>query len=253
MSNLVQLNQEGSILTMTLNRPERHNSLIPLLLEELIEGIEKIAGSNQARAVILNARGSSFSTGGDILEFYKNRQDLAAYSKRLVGLLNKAIIGLYELSVPVVAAVQGIVTGGSIGLILAADVILLTQQASFTPYYGVLGFSPDGGWTALLPHFIGVKRTAEVLMCNRTITAGEAVTWGLASRIVTEDQLHDESRRTAVEISNLVPGSINLTKALLRSIPGDVKSRLQEEQMNFVVQIQSDEAMIGIEKFLKIN
>jgi 2-(1,2-epoxy-1,2-dihydrophenyl)acetyl-CoA isomerase len=252
MESLVLLKEEKSIFTLMLNRPTRHNSLIPELIEDFLVKLEVVAGSPEARAVILEARGRSFSTGGDIFGFYQNRQDLAAYSARLVGLLNDAILGLLRLPLPVIAAVQGIVTGGSLGFVLAADTILLTPKASFTPYYGHLGFSPDGGWTALLPAIIGLKRVNEIIMYNRTITAEEALDWGLATKIIPQADLQDEAKKYAREVSSMTGGSIRSSKLLLNSSLGDIESRLRMEQERFVLQIQSDQARQGIERFLNI-
>jgi 2-(1,2-epoxy-1,2-dihydrophenyl)acetyl-CoA isomerase len=249
MEPLVLLKEENSIFTLTLNRPERHNSLIPELLEDFLVKLDIAAGSPEARAIILAAKGKSFSTGGDILGFYLNREDIVSYSTKLVGLLNDAILGILRLPLPVIAAVQGIVTGGSLGLVLAADTILLTPKTSFTPYYSLLGFSPDGGWTALLPTIIGVKRTNEIILYNRTITAEEALDWGLVNRIIPEANLRDEANKFAKEVS----GMVGATKLLLNSSLGDLEGRLREEQEHFVLQIQSDKARQGIEDFLNIT
>lgn len=253
MQPLVLLDQEDSIYTLTLNRPERHNSLIPELLEDFLVNLEVVAATPEAKALILEARGRSFSTGGDILGFYQNRQDIVAYATRLVGLLNDAILGLLRLPLPVIAAVRGIVTGGSLGLVLAADTILLTPKASFTPYYSLLGFSPDGGWTALLPAIIGIKRVNEIVLYNRTITAEEAMDWGLAMKILPDADLQDDAKKLAREVSGMIGGSIRSSKLLLNSSLGDIESKLRMEQERFVLQIQSEEAWQGIEHFLNIT
>ena len=123
------------------------------------------------------------------------------YAQEVVGLLNEVILALIDLPVPVVACVHGPVTGGSLGLVLAADLILVAPEASFTPYYSVIGPSPDGGWTAMLPAVIGEKRAAAVLMLNETISAEQAVAWGMAQRIVPGDVIRDEAQRVAAQTS----------------------------------------------------
>jgi 2-(1,2-epoxy-1,2-dihydrophenyl)acetyl-CoA isomerase len=152
MTSFVLLEKSGTIATLTLNRPERHNSLIPELLEQLLTHLETIDSSPDVRVVIQKANGRSFSTGGDVLEFYNHWQEITVYANNLLGLLNSVIEGLMNLSVPVIAAVHSIVTGGSLGLVLAADIIIVTPNTSFTPYYAEVGFSPDGGWTAILSY-----------------------------------------------------------------------------------------------------
>jgi 2-(1,2-epoxy-1,2-dihydrophenyl)acetyl-CoA isomerase len=251
MGDLVLTDINGPIARLTLNRPARHNSLIPDLLEEMLAGLGDIQANPQVRVVILGANGHSFSTGGDVLGFYEHLDSIESYADRMLGLLNDTIMIMLSLRVPVVAAVHGIVTGGSLGLVLAADIVLVTPETSFTPYYSVVGFSPDGGWTALLPDLIGTKRVAEVLMTNRTITADEAVDWGLANRLVLSKEIHAQALRTAEQLVSMKPESLHSARRLLWRNPDQVKSHLDAERIAFVKQIQSEEARMGMKAFLK--
>jgi 2-(1,2-epoxy-1,2-dihydrophenyl)acetyl-CoA isomerase len=251
MSQLVLLDRRDEVAILTLNRPERHNSLVPPLLGELLAALETIRSYPDVRAVVLQANGRSFSTGGDLQGFYDHMDALEAYAGTIVDLLNQVILALFNLPVPVVAAVHGIVTGGSLGLVLASDVVLVTLAASFTPYYSVVGFSPDGGWTALLPAIIGPKRAAEVLMRNHTIGAEQAVSWGLASRIVPTERIREEALHTAQDIVAKKPGSLRHTKRLLSMACDNLPILLEAERSRFVQQITTAEARHGIAAFLE--
>jgi 2-(1,2-epoxy-1,2-dihydrophenyl)acetyl-CoA isomerase len=251
MSSLVLTERTGPVAIVTLNRPERHNSLVPALLHELLAALEGIRAAPDVRAVVLQANGRSFSTGGDLRGFYVHLDDLASYARRIVGQLNQVILALIELPVPVVAAVHGMVTGGSLGLVLGCDVVLVAPGASFAPYYSVVGFSPDGGWTALLPGFVGHKRAAEILYRNGTMSAEQAVAWGLASRVVPADSIREEALRIATGIAAGKRGSIAAGKRLLQPALGDVAARLEAERIRFVEQIGTEEARQGIVTFLE--
>jgi enoyl-CoA hydratase/carnithine racemase len=251
MEELVQIAWLGPVAVLTLNRPERHNSLVPELLEQLLACLAQVEAEPGVRAVVLQANGRSFSTGGDVAGFAAHLDDLGAYALHIVGLLNQAILSLINLSVPAVAAVQGIVTGGSLGLVLACDLALVAPMVTLTPYYSVVGFSPDGGWTALLPTIIGSKRAAAVLMRNHSITAQEAQAWGLASQIVADDQIRLEALTVAQSIAVQKPGSVDHIKRLLRGDTVDVARRLEEERRRFVQQIVTPEARQGITAFLE--
>jgi len=251
VAQLVLSEQVDTIAILTLNRPERHNSLVPELLQELLLALRDVAGRDDVRCVVLQANGRSFSTGGDVRVFYEHGDDLHDYADHVVGLLNWVILALLRLPQPVVAAVHGIVTGGSLGLVLGCDVALVAPGASFTPYYSVVGFSPDGGWTALLPAIIGPRRTAEILMRNGTIGAEQAVAWGLASRMVPAEQIRDEALAVAREIAAGKPGSVAHVKGLLGLAWGDVAARLEAERARFVEQIVTEEARQGIASFLE--
>lgn len=253
MNRLVLAEDVGSsVVAVILNRPERHNSLVPELLQEFLEVLRAQRARDTLRAVVLLANGRSFSTGGDVGVLHgQPANELERYASRLVQLLNDAILLLIGFPVPVVAAVHGTVTGGAIGLVLASDIVLVTPETTFAPYYPVVGFSPDGGWTALLPGVIGPKRAADVLLCNRTITAEQAVAWGIASRILSHDRLREEAYRVALDIASMRPGSIRHTKSLLRGTYADLGARLALEHRHFCEQIRTEEARQGMRDFLR--
>ena len=247
MNQLVLTNIDNRVATITLNRPERHNSLVPSLLEELISSVAIVRETADLGAVILQSNGRSFSTGGDMKGFLDNINNLEEYADRLVGLLNHAIINLVQLPLPVLAAVQGTVNGGSIGLVLACDLILVTRAVSFGPYYSEVGFSPDGGWTAMLPDIIGIKRATSVLLENQTISASQAVAWGLADREVPAGRLREEALSCSQHLADKKPGAIRAAKRLLAR--SDLARRLEEERSLFVKQISTAEAREGILTF----
>lgn len=245
---LVLLEIREGVAKVTLNRPERHNSLIPELLENFLEIIEPLHEDRDLRALCLGAKGRSFSTGGDLRGFIEHIEEIGAYAERLVGLLNRVILSIVALPVPTVCAVHGMVTGGSLGLALACDSILVAPAASFTPYYSQVGFSPDGGWTAMLPEVIGRRRTAEVLLTNRTIDAETAVRWGLADALIPDDRLSIEAENVGRQLAAADPASFKRIKALLGADVGALAARLETEREQFVAQIttpDTQQRMVG--------
>ncbi len=253
MSPLVLSQTDGDIATITLNRPERHNSLVPELLQELLDTLDGLRSASGLRALVLQANGRSFSTGGDVRAIYDHAADRKAYAERVVGLLNRSILHLIAFPVPIVAAVHSIVTGGSLGLVLACDIVLVAPETTFTPFYTTVGYSPDGGWAVLLPAIIGSKRAAEVLLLDRPISAEQAVDWGLANRIAPAEAIREQAFSAAHAIARQAPGSITRTKRLLWSNLEDVAKRLEDERSSFVEHITSAEAERGMETFLRIT
>lgn len=251
MSNLVLLDITESIAIITLNRAERHNSLIPDLLIDLSRILEMVDANQHIRSAVLRANGQSFSTGGDISGFAAHMNSIEDYAYKLVDLLNQVILQLFHLRIPVITTVQGIVTGGSIGLILASDVNLLTSDASFTPYYSTVGFSPDGGWTAILPEIIGSKRTNEILIRNLTITAEQAIAWGIGSQILPHTDLEDEAMQIANQITIQHAGSISQSKQLLFSRFDNLSELLDKERDRFVEQIAKPDTQQRMLAFLE--
>lgn len=123
--SLVRVERAGAVARVALVRVGMQNALVPELLADLLVALAELKGDASCRAIVLAADGPAFSIGGDMRRFLRERErgDLRAYGEGLVGQLNQAILALIDLPQPVVAAVHGIVTGGSIGLVLAADPI----------------------------------------------------------------------------------------------------------------------------------
>ncbi|MBP8000597.1 MAG: enoyl-CoA hydratase/isomerase family protein [Chloroflexi bacterium] len=238
------------VAVVTLNRPERHNSLVAALLEELLAGLAEVARSETCRVMVLTARGRNFSTGGDVRAFYEHQANLESYAHHLVGLLNQTILALLEMPMPVIAAAPGIITGGSLGLLLASDITFITPETTITPYYNVVGFSPDGGWTAILPQIIGARRVADILLRNLSITAEQAVAWGLAGQVVAREKLMDVALAAADTLIHHQPGSMRHTRQLLRGNLPTIAARLEAERAHFVQQILTPEALAGMKRFL---
>jgi len=239
------------VRSIRLNHPRRHNALTLDLVTALRAAVAEAAASDHVDAVVLTAAGRSFSTGGDVAEFAaREGEDRVAYARELVGALHECILELLRLEVPLVVGVHGLVTGGSLGLVLACDVVLVGPHAAFAPYYVDVGFSPDGGWTALLPDRVGRRRATAWQLTNRTVDAPTALAWGLADEIVDEPVSAVAVDR-ACEITTKRPAAVRRTKALLRPDLDAVVARLDAELDSFVDQIATDEATRGMAHFLR--
>lgn len=250
----VEVARDGPVGTLTLRRPERHNALVPGLLRDLLDGLDAISADETIDAVVLRGEGRSFSTGGDVRAFEESA-DPATYAEELVGLLNEAILAIVDLPVPVVAAVHGHVSGGSLGLVLAADLVVADVRTTIAPYYAEVGFSPDGGWTAMLPEVIGRHRAGRAQYLNDPIDAEAALACGLVTHVVDSDLDGGQGAQRAADaiarrIAGMRRGSIQRTKSLLRPDRDRLAERLERERRNFIDQITTAEARAGIADFL---
>ena len=245
---LVLTRIDGPVATVTLNRADRHNSLVPALLSEFCDALANCESQADVGVLVVRAAGRSFSTGGDLRGFREHEAEIARYAHEVVGLLNDVIIRLYDCRLPVVTVVNGQVTGGAIGFVLASDIVVVTERASFTPYYVEAGFSPDGGWTALLPDIIGPTRARSVQLLNQTITAEQALDWGLATAYADSSSQEEAVAELCEQILGKKGGIMVCTRGLLR--PKHLESRLELERKRFVEQIVTDEAKAGIRAWL---
>lgn len=185
---MIELDRAGDIWTVTINRPDKANSLTHAMLVELAEIMEE---AQAARAVILTGRGKVFSAGADRDEA---RAGLAKSDvwERLSG----AVAALPGLSI---AALNGTLAGGAMGMALACDLRIAVPGAKF--FYPVmkLGFLPQPSDPARMAALIGPARTKLLLMGGQKITAEEALTFGLIDRIVAAEEVQDHAQALAAD------------------------------------------------------
>ncbi len=251
---LVLLNISDGVAYLTLNRAQRHNSLIPELVGQLNDALAEVR-KHDLVALVLAGAGKSFSTGGDVAAFHAvPRGQRRPYAETLVGGLHAAILTLIAMPMPVIARVHGPVTGGSLGFVLAADLVAMSSSAFIAPYYVDVGFSPDGGWTALLPERIGVARAREIQLLNRHITAESAVAYGIATESVAPEQIDRVIAGWIETLRGKSRGSLRATRELL--LPAErhsaIAAKLQHELERFLHTIESEEAEAGMAKFLAV-
>lgn len=256
IDSLVRMTVADGVARLTLDRPERHNSLVPALLDDLARHLDAVRDDDAIRAVVLAASGRSFSTGGDVRAFHAQADGaLRDYAADLVGRLNRAILALMDLPQLVIARVQGPVTGGALGLVLAADLVAAAPTAFFAPYYVTVGFAPDGGWSAILPERIGVQPAREIQLLNRHVSAAEAATLGLVTEVVEADRLDARIAGWLATTDGHVASGMRAAK---RSLLSDERraayaAGLEAERQAFLAAVTLPDTRHGMARFLGLD
>lgn len=187
---MINVELEGRLLTLTLNRPDKANSLTRLMLEELDAALAH-AELKGVRAVILTGAGTVFSAGADLDDARAGLAIDPVWER-----LSARVAGLPCLTI---AALNGTLAGGAMGMVLACDVRLSVPSAKF--FYPVmkLGFLPQPTDPRRMTALIGPARTKMILMGGARIDAAEALAWGFVDRIVAAETLLDEARALAAD------------------------------------------------------
>lgn len=223
---MIAVESRDGIATLRLDRPAQRNALIPELLERLVGALK--AAANGHTAVILTANGPSFCAGAD-LSWLASFPDPSLGVAELVAVHHLAITTIVDMRIPVIAAINGSVAGGGMGLALACDYIMAAESASFTAAYFRLGLTPDGGASNFLERSIGLVRTRELLLTNRRLSASEGLSWGMLNAVVPDAQLLDRALEFARDLTP-VPGYTLLhTRRLLDS--ANLRNQLQLESV----------------------
>ena len=208
----VRLDVNNGVARIELNRPDAANSINVELARELNAAVGRLAADPGAvRAVLLTGAGARFCAGGDVSAFATAGGSASELLGQITTALHPAIQQLVALDAPVVAAVQGSAAGAGFGLALASDFVIATRSAKFVVAFTGVGLSPDSSSSWFLPRIVGLRRSLELTLTNRVLSAEEAEEWGIVTQVVDDDRLMS----TAIElVERLAQGP---TKALGRA------------------------------------
>ena len=178
----------GGLAHITLNRPDSLNAVDAEMAARWREVALAAVADPQVGAVLLDAEGTAFCAGGDVVHMARSGEGGAALT-RLAEVINEGSRALLDSAKPVVAAVQGVVAGGGLGLMLTADYVVATTAARFVSKYADIGLTPDLGASVLLPRAIGETRALQLLLSDLTLDAATAREWGLVAEVVAPEAL----------------------------------------------------------------
>ncbi|MCA0203915.1 MAG: enoyl-CoA hydratase/isomerase family protein [Proteobacteria bacterium] len=225
----VLLSFEAGVATLTLNRPEAANGMNIALMQALHAAILRCHREPGVRVVHLRGAGRNFCAGGDVRQFAAMGEGLGDFLREVTAWLQMAIGALIRLDAVVVTEVQGFAAGGGgLGLVCASDIVIAGEGAKFMAGATRVGMAPDGGASVILPHLVGFRRAAEIVLSNRAVPAEEAERIGLVTRMVPDADLAAEARATAALYAQGAPLAQSAAKRLLWNAL-DVERCLPEE------------------------
>jgi enoyl-CoA hydratase/carnithine racemase len=220
MSDFLIYEQDGPLVTLTMNQPEQRNPLTGnTAIPEFLAAIDRIHDDQQVRCVILTGNGPSFCAGGDIREM--KRQSTDAVSEMDIRHdyrrgVQRLTLSLFNLEVPVIAAVNGHAIGAGLDLACMCDIRIASENAKFAESFIKLGIIPGDGGAWLLPRVIGMSRAAELAFTGDMIDAQQALAFNLVSRVVPQGELMEAARALASRITQHASHGVRLTKRLMR-------------------------------------
>jgi 2-(1,2-epoxy-1,2-dihydrophenyl)acetyl-CoA isomerase len=205
------LERDGPVLLVTLNRPESLNALDDNLLDRLLDAWSA-AAADDVRAVVLAGAGRAFCAGADMKVPPRLPAELAANQRKRYSSQVRAMTALPK---PIVAAVHGAAVGAGLALAAACDLRIASSSATFLPGFASIGAVPDAGASYTVPRLIGAGRTFEWFTSGRTLSAPEALSWGLVDEIVEDDGARSRACERATALAELPGEGVALTKRLL--------------------------------------
>jgi enoyl-CoA hydratase/carnithine racemase len=213
---------------LTLQDPDSLNAMSDNMAADFAQRVIEVK-SRPLRALILTGAGRAFSAGGQLQMLEAKRQ--CAREENRLGMLKfyRSFLALRELPVPLIAAINGAAIGAGLCLASACDVRIAASEASLGFTFAKIGLHPGMGATYFLPRLIGPARAAELLLTGRVISAQEALSYGLVSRVVPSADLLATARQLAQEILSCGPMSIRRLISTLRMEPLGFAAALEHE------------------------
>ncbi|EUA15340.1 enoyl-CoA hydratase/isomerase family protein [Mycobacterium kansasii 732] len=247
MTTEVEFDVTGAVATVTLNRPDRLNTLSIPMVDRLVDVLAEAAASS-ARVVVLAGAGRTFCAGADQAEMFERD---AQEWERVVRRYLDPVRAIVAMDKPVIAALHGDTVGGGLGLAMACDLRIAADGirlgSPFTPI-GLAGCDMSAGW--FLPRLVGLGAASELMLTGRLVTAEEALQLGLVHRVVPRDDFADEVRRWSEQLAAGAPVAHAWTKrAIHRSLGVDMDGEFEFEIFAQVQCLQTADHREGVAAF----
>lgn len=218
----LQLNVQGALAEIVLDRPAVLNAIDAELAEQLGNALGWISASKQIRAVLIRGEGRAFCAGGDIAAFTDGRSHVEVALSTMLH-FHPAILRLAVLPMPTVAHLHGVVAGAGIGLMLACDLAYAEPSTRFSMAYPKIGASVDAGGSWFLPRILGERKAKELALLSAVLDSQEAARIGLINAVHDGSDPLGVTRQLATSLSE---GPTHALSSIKRLVSGDMEGPL---------------------------
>ncbi|HCQ47910.1 MAG TPA: enoyl-CoA hydratase [Achromobacter sp.] len=231
----VLLEADGTLATVTLNRPDTLNAIDVAMARDLQRAAQWLETQKDIRVVRLRAAGKAFCAGGDISMFTGEAAQVRATLLDLFTPLNDFIARIARMDKIWLAQAHGVAAGAGLSLVLACDLAIADNDTRFMTAYLKLGATPDAGMTHGLVRVLGARRALDLLLRHDAFTGSDALAWGILNRSVPASDLAEAGARYAQELARHARHGIAGAKALLRGAQhATLETQLAEETARFL-------------------
>lgn len=250
-----------SIATITLNRPERMNTISGPMLAQLSQHLLQADKDPEVRAIILTGTGRAFCAGLDV-SAAQNRtganagkgsalSDAPAPVSVTLDLHSAPPAVLFNLDKPVICAINGAAAGYGLDTALGCDIRIMAASAKLAPAFVKRGIVPESGGTWYLPRLLGWSKAAEIIYTGRTLESEECKALGLAA-VVPDGELMQAARKLALDIAENAPLAVQSAKRLMRmGLSQQFNDHVHHVYLNFVQLMRTEDAREGMASFVQ--
>jgi 2-(1,2-epoxy-1,2-dihydrophenyl)acetyl-CoA isomerase len=233
MTAVLEIENDGHLRVLRLNRPERKNALTGELIQGIVAGLRDAAHDDDVWAVAITGNGDAFCSGLDLAGMSSDDGDSDDDERDDDRERDHfTMVARYECEKPILAGVNGVAVGMGVSLAMCADIRIASPSARFHPGYARVGASPDGGLTWSLPEAIGRERAMRFFLEQRMIGAAEALELGMVGEVTeSDDAFAARFAEYGRMLAGVAPIAAQQTKRLVGAVarPPDLQAHLTEE------------------------
>jgi len=246
-SNII-LEKKGGMAKITLNRPQVLNALDTKTLQEIEAAVGDIANDPSVRVVVITANGKAFCTGADLMG-----GDAADWSlDNFLRLWNRAFSAIGNLSMPVIAAINGMALAGGLELVMVCDLAIAADDVKLSDQHANYGLVPGGGASQRLPRLVGIRKAKELLYTGDRISPAEAERLGLVNKVVPADKLEEATNELATKLLGKSPMALKAVKRLVNhGMDSSLDAGLEMEMLAATAHGSTEDMAEGIKAFIE--
>lgn len=255
MSEVVMVEKQAGITTVTLNRPKQLNALNDQMARDLKSAMQNAVDAD-TRLVIIQGAGNHFMAGGDVGFFHQGlsftREEREKLLDELISMVHDSVRLIRDLSVPVLGLVHGNVAGFGMSLMSACDLVIADENCLFTQAYTNIGVTPDGGNTYFIPRLIGAKKFMAMTLLNQSLNASDALAAGLISQVVPSGELAATGLKVARKLAKGPTKTYaNVKRLVNQTFNCTLQQQLDAEQESFTACALSNDFAEGVTAFVE--
>lgn len=240
----------NGIATITLNRPEKYNSVNRNLALAFQEALDTCTNDESIRSIIITGSGKAFCAGQDLAE--TSDIENVDFNKIIEEHYNPIILKMRSMPKPIICAVNGVAAGAGANIALAADIVVATESASFIQAFSKIGLIPDSGGTFFLPRLIGMQRAAALMFLGEKISALEAADMGMIYKSYADNEFELAYKNLAAQLAAMPTVGLGLTKQLLNeSWSNNLEQQLLKEKTVQIAAGKTQDFAEGVTAFLE--
>jgi enoyl-CoA hydratase len=247
----IQLERDGHVARIWLNRPWKRNSVNRAMLEQLDRYITEVDNDPELRVLVLRGREGTFCSGFDLDEL-KAEYIGSSTAYEVAEMSARICDNLYQMKTPTVSVLEGFTTAGGFELMISSDFAIASDEAQLGDFHIRRALFGGAGPIYRVPRMIGLRKTKELMLTGKLLSGVEAAEWGLINKSAPADQLDATVEEFISHLTDKSPFQMSLTKSTIeQSLDASIQSLMVMERLAVGVTLNSEDAREGVSAFLE--